>query len=85
MRKITYLGAMIVAFSICTISVIRFPFLGDGIVLCHVDFLSKSLPVSLHGSVNFVMVILLVWVFLKSLNNYLVVVNTRHTTTLEKR
>ena len=51
MRKL-YLVAMSMAFFICIVSVVRFPFLGDAFVLFHIDILGESFPLSLHSLIN---------------------------------
>ncbi len=56
-----YLVVMALSFLVCIVPVVRFPFLGDALVLFHFDAFGGSFPLSLHG-----VVLLLGWVFLKS-------------------
>lgn len=84
MRKL-YLLAMGIAFLVCIVSVVRFPFLGDALVLFHIDILGGSFPLSLHSFINCAVAVLLGWVFLKSWSNYLKVVGVKHSTVIERR
>lgn len=84
MRKL-YLVAMALSFLTCIVSVVRFPFLGDALVLFHIDAFGGSFPLSLHSLVNCAAVLLLGWVFLKSWNNSLKVVGVKHSTVIERR
>ena len=81
MMRTIYLWTMPLAFLICYVTVVTFPIFPGTPAIFTID----NLPVSIHSTINVLVLLLLSWVYYQSWLNYRQVVASKHVSTTEWR